>query len=186
MSYACLRTQTFSDPPYLLTPLRHQDIFDIMKWRNEQMSILRQTVVLTKDLQEHYYKTTILHSFIEKHPKQVLFSFLLKDKCIGYGGLVHIDWPSRRAEVSFLVETKRANDRLQYHTDFTAYLNLIKKVAFQELHFHRLFTETFDIRPQHISILEKQGFTYEGRLKEHTLINEKFVDSLMHGLVNHE
>lgn len=186
MNYVCLNSQKYSESSYTLVPLRHQDIFDIMQWRNEQIQFLRQKHLLTKDEQEKYFQTVILPSFGEKQPRQILFSLLLNNACIGYGGLVHIDWLSRRGEISFLVNTKRAKDTKQYNQDFTAFLALIKKVAFDDLHFHRLFTETFDIRQHHISILEDQGFAFEGRLKEHTVIDGKFVDSLMHGMVRYE
>ena len=63
------------------------------------------------------------------------------------------------------------------------FIRLIKKVLFEDLNFNRIFTETYDIRPHHISILEKNGFQLEGRMREHIQINNKFVDSLIHGFL---
>lgn len=183
MKYVCLHSQEFEKSGYRLVSLRHQDIMDIKRWRNDQVHILRQHTLLTDDMQELYYRTVIEPSYTEKEPKQILLSFLQDEKCIGYGGLVHIDWPSRRGEVSFLLETKRSNDRDQYHDLFTLFLELIKQVAFQDLKFHRIYTETFDIRPLHVSILEEQGFAYEGRRKDHVLLDGRFIDSLLHGCV---
>ncbi|MNC80618.1 hypothetical protein D3C75_1334820 [compost metagenome] len=57
----------------------------------------------------------------------------------------------------------------------------MKKVTFDTLQFNRLFTETFDIRPLHISILEKCGFQYEGRMKQHAYVAGALVDSILHG-----
>jgi RimJ/RimL family protein N-acetyltransferase len=57
----------------------------------------------------------------------------------------------------------------------------MKKVAYSELNFSRLYTETFDIRSVHIKVLEKNNFLLEGRMKNHIYINNKFVDSLIHG-----
>jgi hypothetical protein len=39
-------------------------------------------------------------------PNQILFSFLEENKCIGYGGLVHINWNDINGEISFIIDTK--------------------------------------------------------------------------------
>ena len=186
MNYACLKTQEFSLYPYQIVPLRFQDIFFIKQWRNEQMDILRQDKLLTDEMQKAYFENTIQPSFCLKNPKQILFSFLKNNHCIGYGGMVHIDWEEKQAEISFLVETNRAKNPTEYQADFTSFLKLIKEAAFHDLHFKRLYTETFDIRPQHISILENTGFIEEKRLKNRMIINEKQTDSLIHGCVPHD
>ena len=89
-----------------------------------------------------------------------------------------------KAEVSFLLCTYRVNDNELYRKEFSTFLNLIKQVAFKELQFRRLYSETFDIRPFHIKILEENGFKEEGRLKEHVLIRGKYYDSLLHGIIH--
>lgn len=153
----------------------------IKEWRNEQIFHLRQKEPLTDEMQETYYKTVIVPLFALKQPSQILFSFLLDGQCIGYGGLVHIDWKAKCGEVSFLVETQRCNDNVVYQTDFTAFLELIKCVARDHLQFHRIFTETYARRPHHIAILESQGFQFENLLKDHVWKNGQSLDSLIHG-----
>lgn len=181
MEYTCLKRQQFDDGHYCLIPLRHQDIFLIKEWRNAQIAILRQNAPLTDAAQEIYYRNVVAATFKEKHPQQILFSLLLDSQCIGYGALVHIDWSLKQAEVSFLVDTARANNPTTYKQDFSHFLKLIKDVAFNDLHFKRLYTETYDIRPLHISVLESQGFILEERLKNHVHKDGKTMDSLIHG-----
>ena len=41
-----------SDGQYKIVPIRYEDRFDIMKWRNEQMYHLRQSKPLTEEDQE--------------------------------------------------------------------------------------------------------------------------------------
>ncbi|NGX43034.1 MAG: hypothetical protein K940chlam7_01325 [Chlamydiae bacterium] len=183
MNYACLAKQAYQDPPYQIIPIRRRDMSRIKEWRNEQMDCLRQDQPLTDVDQERYWSQTIEPSFSLEEPKQILFSYLLEEACIGYGGLTHCDWGDKRAEVSFILQTDRTEDPVLYEKEMIIFLTLLKKVAFQDLKFHRLFTETFDIRPHHISILEKFGFLQEGRLKEHVMINGKYVDSLIHGFL---
>ena len=113
----------------------------------------------------------------------MLFSFLENEQCIGYGGLTNIDWASKRVELSFLVNHQRAANNDLYLKDFSSFIDLMKKIAFDELNFNRIFTETYDLRPLHIRILEENGFKLEGRMKEHILVNGVLTDSLIHGFI---
>lgn len=185
MNYACLKNQEFNDKAYRMLPIRMEDIFLIKQWRNEQIDILRQDKILTDDMQKVYYENVIKPSFFLAQPDQILFSVLKNDQFIGYGGMVHIDWKGKAAELSFLVETTRSKHAETYRADFAAFLTMIKKVAFQELKFHRIFAETYDIRPLHISILEDEGFKYEKRLKDWVEIHGKLTDALIHGYEQH-
>ena len=90
---------------YSIIPLRKSDIQKIRVWRNDQMNILRQTTNLTPKNQLNYFNEFIKTSFQDNKPNIILFSFLLDKICIGYGGLVHINWNSKSAEISFLNDT---------------------------------------------------------------------------------
>ena len=166
---------------YRLVHIREEDILKIKQWRNEQINILRQKKPLTDEEQIKYYKNVIQPTISQEHPEQILFSYLHQDRCIGYGGLTHIDWDYQRAEVSFLLETARNHDISQFQKEFGIFLEFLKRIAFDDLKLHRLYTETYDIRPYVIETLEKKGFRFEGRLKDHVKIDGKFVDSVIHG-----
>lgn len=181
--YECLKKTTYSIDNYNIIPFREQDIYCVKEWRNSQLDVLRQNYLLTNDGQKKYFETIISASFKENYPGQILFSFFVNDELIGYGGLVHIRWEDKRGEISFLSETKRSRDKTKYAEDFGAFLKLIKMVAYEDLELNRLYTETFDIRPLHVDILEANGFILEGRMKQHNMINNKFVDSVIHGNV---
>jgi 2-polyprenyl-3-methyl-5-hydroxy-6-metoxy-1,4-benzoquinol methylase/RimJ/RimL family protein N-acetyltransferase len=181
--YICLSEEKYVLNDYALVALRKQDIYQIKEWRNVQIDVLRQKRLLTDAVQENYYQSAILPTYRQPFPRQILFSILRNEVCIGYGGLVNISWEDRRAEISFLVDHLRASNEAQYEGDFTNYLTLIKRIAFEELDLNRLFLETYDIRSKHIRIIENSGFSLEGRLRQHVTINGKKVDSLLHGMV---
>ena len=101
---------------YCLVPLREEDMELIMKWRNEQIDVLRQKKPLTKDQQHDYFNQVVMKSFRDNKPDCVLFSFLINYVCIGYGGLVHIDWKSKTAELSFIVDTNRYTNKNLYES----------------------------------------------------------------------
>ena len=88
--YRILRNNRFQKDNYSIVPIRYEDRFEIMKWRNEQMYHLRQEKPLTKEEQDSYFQNVVAKLFNEEQPSQVLFSYLDDDRCIGYGGLVHI------------------------------------------------------------------------------------------------
>ena len=184
--YNCLHSDSYNIGEYWLTSLRESDIYKIKEWRNEQIKILRQDQPLTDADQRNYYSEVIVPSFKNPFPKQFLFSFLKNQELIGYGGIVHIAWADKRGEISFLLSTDRSKDTNIYKNDFQFFLRLIKKVAFEDVRLNRIFTETFDIRPLHIRVLEESGFLLEGRMKQHVFIFDCFFDALIHGCLYEE
>ena len=179
-TYRCLDKQRYASEKYSIVPLQKEDIFSIRIWRNDQMEYLRQSKPITEKDQIDYYENVIRKTFNEIKPDQILFSFLLNEKCIGYGGLVHIDWNSRNAEISFLTETNRAKNDIQYSEDFYNFLKLIFIIAFEEIQFNRLETENYEVDSLSIKILENLDFKLHQRLRNHVLINGKYFDSLIH------
>lgn len=180
-AYTCLKRQVYTSGNLSLIPLREEDMTRIRLWRNGQMEVLRQSSLLGEDEQKRYYLEKIWPCFGMEQPPQVLFSYLEGQECIGYGGLTNIRWDSLRTELSFLLKTELAQDKPRYQSLFESYLDMIKQVVFDDLEFNRIFTETFDIRPLHIKILENAGFKREGVMKEHVQIGGKFIDSIIHG-----
>jgi len=184
--YKCLTNQRFEHNEFALVPLRDEDIQKIRIWRNEQITVLRQNEHITEEMQLNYFTSQVVPNFDASQPKQILFSYLKNNELIGYGGLVHFSWLDKRAEVSFLLDTKFTNNTIVHDLYFENYLYLIQKVAFEDLILLRLHTEVYDTRQHHINILEKCGFRFEGRLREHIFIGEKMVDSILHGKLNKE
>jgi len=170
---------------YSVRGIDREDMEPIRRWRNAQISVLRQAAPITPAQQQRYFEQAVLSTFEDPRPPQVLLTLGLEGVPIGYGGLTNLNWQAGRAELSFLVSPDRAADPDRYAPDFRAFLELaVKGVAIADLGLHRVFSETFDIRPHHVSILEAFGFAREGRLRDHNRIDGRYVDSLMHGYVD--
>jgi len=176
--YKALKKQEFRIDNYCLTPIRYEDRFKIMEWRNEQIYHLRQNEPLTVEKQEHYFSTTIASLFTEDKPDQILFSLLKDEECIGYGGLVHINWADRNAEISFVMNT--ALEKKEFSNNWTKYLNLIEKVAFIYLKLRKLYVYAFDLRPHLYLTLEANSYFLDARLKEHCFFNDEFKDVVIY------
>ena len=184
MTYRPLPQAEFHHDAYRLVPIRYEDREPIRTWRNAQLEVLRQAAPLTAEQQEAYFQRVVLPLFEQERPEQLLFSLLHDGVLVAYGGLVHISWPDARAEVSFLANPARADDAPTYRRDFFTFLQLLNRVAFEGLLFNRLVTETYDIRPAHVGIMEEAGFRREGRLRQHVRLTAGiFTDSLVHGFL---
>ncbi len=176
--YPFLQKNEFLYREYSIIPIRYKDRLDIMKWRNEQIYHLRQKERLTKEKQDKYYSEVVSKIFEQKEPEQILFSYLKNGDCIGYGGLVHINWIDKNAEISFIMNTDLEEKEFELH--WITYLALIEQVAFEELGFNKIYTYAFDLRPHLYSAVEKAGFTKEAVLREHCLFKGAFKDVLIH------
>ncbi|SEI86624.1 Protein N-acetyltransferase, RimJ/RimL family [Allopseudospirillum japonicum] len=182
-SYLCLPKQEYSTKDFKLRVIQEEDIEDIRVWRNAQLDVLRQPAPISQDQQKTYFSNEVWPSMQEPYPKNILFTFFKKKKRIGYGGLVHIAWEHRRAEISFLLNDCLTKDKVLYRKYFSNYLNLIKEVAFLSLKINRLYTETYAFRKDHINVLENCGFELEGIMRNHILLNNKYCDSIIHGAI---
>jgi RimJ/RimL family protein N-acetyltransferase len=180
--YKCLDKQVFSKENYSIVPIRMEDRYAIMQWRNEQIYHLRQNKLLTKEEQDVYFNTVITGLFNQEQPNQILFSYLEGDKCIGYGGLVHINWLDMNAEISLVMDTKL---QAKYFVElWVRFLHLLNILAFKEIGLHKIYTYAFDVRLRLYNALFGAGFTEDARLKEHCKVDGKYLDVLIHSLIN--
>lgn len=181
-NYKCLKTQVYTNGAFSLVPIRDEDKFAILKMRNEQIYHLRQAEVLTIEMQENYFANVVTKLFEKEKPEQILFTFLEKEEFIGYGGLVHINWIDKNAEISFIMKTELEKDKFGYY--WKNYLSLLEDIAFKDIGFHKIFTYAFDLRPQLYPILESCNFHEEARLKEHCYFEGKYLDVVINSKIN--
>lgn len=163
---------------YSLVPIRPQDWEPVRQWRNEQMSILRQYHIITVEEQKQYAGFYYLRSkFV---PDILLFSFLLNDKLIGYGGFGKIDLKNNWAETSLLLD--RGDEFPSHKERVLSFLKLLE-LRTEKIGLHRWYSETFAFRTHHIQCLEEYGFQREGILRDHVRKNGKYIDVVVHGKV---
>lgn len=179
--YACMPRARLDDGPFWIEAVQPEHIEAIRLWRNAQIDILRQAAPLTPEQQERYYAQRIWPGMSEAAPADLLVSYLMENRLIGYGGLVHLAWEHKRGEVSFLLDPQFNTPLEKYDRLFRTFLGLIKRLAFEDLGLLRLTTEAYAIRPQVVATLEDCGFRREGVLRQHVLIDGRPVDSILQG-----
>ena len=181
-AYLVLKNQIFNKDSIKLVPIRDMDQVDIMKWRNEQIYHLRQNKRLTELDQKNYFSNVVANLFNQDEPQQILFSYLDGEKCVGYGGLVHINWVDKNAEISFIMNTELEPKFFLFH--WSTYLKLIEEVAFQELKLYKIYTYAFDLRIKLFDVLVANEYLEEARLKDHAKFEDRFVDVIIHSKFN--
>ena len=169
-----------------LIKLRKADIFKIMKWRNEQIKILRQKKKLSKKDQLKYFNA-IDRDSKRKKPKNILYSIIdsKEKKCIGYGGFVYVNWVDKKAEMSFLLDTNITKNIKKYNLYFDNFIASIKKEFFNKHKLNKLFTETFSFRKNTIKTLERNNFKKVEYLKQN-FYKKKNSESLIHSLLRRD
>lgn len=182
LSYKVLNRQIFKTDKYSIVPIRREDRYLIMKWRNEQIYHLRQNKLLTEEDQDKYFDNVVSKIYEQDQPDQLLFSYLEGEKCLGYGGLVHLNWKDKNAEISFIMDTCLEKEHFEFH--WSMYLSLIEQVAFEELSLHKIFTFAFDLRPHLYAVFERNGFIKEAELKEHVFFENQFISVIIHYKLN--
>ena len=179
--YAVMPRATIARGAFSVAAIEPNAIDSVRQWRNAQTSILRQMKPITAQEQDAYFRTAIWPDKDSASPANILLSFFENDALIGYGGLVHIAWPHKRAEVSFLldpVHEAQSERRLALLAEF---LELLKEFAFGDLGLHRLTTETYGTRAHIMPTLEQAGFVREGILREHVFKDGIAYDAVLHG-----
>ena len=176
--YKILKNNKRKNGIFEIVDIRFEDRFEIMNWRNDQIYHLRQNKPLTIESQEEYFRNVILKEFDDELPKQILFSFLKNDELIGYGGLVHINWEDKNAEISFVMRTSLEKE--YFIENWTEFLKLIEKVAFEELKLHKIYVYAFDLRPNLYKALEFSNYFKDAILLEHCFFNGNYIDVVIY------
>ena len=165
--------------------INFEDIQKIRKWRNDQVKGLRQNKKLSIAEQSKYFRNYIMSQSKLSRPETFLFGLKKDNNLVGYGGLVYISWTNRRAEISFLLDTKIMKTESKNNFFFLRYFDLIKFLAFNKLKLLKIYMQTSVFRNITPKLLKKSGFIYEATLKKHVYKKTTgFVDVVIYSCFN--
>lgn len=130
---------------------------------------------------------TTIKSFVESQRENnhsVLFAIILKNNNRHIGnikiGPIHPHY--LHADISYFI-----GDKHQWHRGIaTEAIKLICEFGFNELNLHRIEAGAYDCAIGSWKALEKCGFKREGILREHVLLNDKYIDIYRYGLLKTE
>lgn len=180
MPYAVLSRDSYQVPPILVRPIARDDREPIRRWRNDQITVLRQKTPISPDEQDNYFDRVVLPDFTADRPENILFAIDEAGELIGYGGLVHIAWTDRRAEVSFLLKTGLAGSEAETSIYLPAFHAAMRQVAFDDLKLVKLTFETFETRRSFLPAYEAMGYRRAGCWQSHVFHDGRFWDAHLH------
>ena len=136
-----------------LGPLDAKIAQEARLWRNEDLSALRTSRPLTAEQQAAWYAR------VSVDPCERWWTLLEGGLVVGYGGLEHIQWEARIAEISLLIAP---GCRSKGHG--TAAVDAILCEAFDTLNLHNVYGEVYDCneagRYFWNSVIERYGADY--------------------------
>jgi hypothetical protein len=181
--YKILPSQSIVCGEIELSAVQVDEIEKIRQWRNQQSNVLRQSKEISREDQVRYFENRVWQDLESSTPSQILLSIYKNGVHIGYGGLVHISWENFRGEISFLLDTSLVDEPDIYSKVFHNFLEAIENLSRDSLKMHRLHLETYSFRCKHLNIIEARGFTNEGTLIDHNFIDDRWINSILHGKI---
>ena len=114
-------------------------------------------------------------------PANICFRIEKDGKTIGQVCLKNIRWINHKAEISLFIKTDMQSQGLGLIT-----LRAIIEYGFKRLNLYRLEAEVIEGNVAALKLVETNGFTGEGRLREAKYVKGEYKDLLRFGLLRSE
>ena len=167
-----------SDGDITLRTIERCDLERIRTWRNdtELRSRTREWRALSRVDQRVWFERI-------SGPDRTdhMFMLMQHEVPIGVIGLCGWNTHNRHAEISFYI----GEPLLRGKGLMKRALSLLIEWGFQQ-GLHRIWAEVYDFNIPSVKLLERLGFSYEGRQVDHAFRDGRFVDSIMMGLLSYE
>src|SRR4030095_3852678 len=153
-----------------LTPLHVAHAPYFVKWYNDPAifgHIRDMDRITTLDERVRWLHET------QRDPNQRIFSIFYRpdDQIIGDGGLMHINWQDKKAEVGLVIGEKQ----YQGMGLGAESLWLLCKYGFEEMKLHNILGENYSNNPIAISNAKKIGLHYFGTRRQSKWLNGKWL-----------
>lgn len=159
----------------VLRPIERTDLEQIRVWRNdpELRSRTREWKALNLDNQKQWFER-----ISDPQRTDHMFMLVYYGQPIGVIGLCGWTHHDRHAEISFYIgEPLMRGKGLMKRA-----LSMLIEWGFDQ-GLHRIFAEVYDFNIVSVKLLERLGFSHEGRQRHHAFRDGAFVDSVMMGLL---
>lgn len=124
-----------------LEPLSLQDVEIVRYWRNHEMECWRTPFMLTKEMQEDFYKRCCDRNSPHRYWAIVDDSVEAKNKnfpLIGMGGITYIQWENRIGEITLIIDPEKRNDGIGKQA-----VDLLLDQGFNYLNLRTVFGEVY-------------------------------------------
>ena len=148
---------------------------------------LKPSDKITDEIIQIAQSPEVLHFLTEKwmypQPMPEIMDFVICDaeEVIGQVSFKSIRWFNRKAELSLFIKPGHQGKKLGQKI-----LDTMMGYAFGKLNFYRLEAEVIEYNKKALKLVEKLGFTMEGRLRQAKYSEGKYYDILRYGILKHE
>jgi len=152
----------------------------------DNLKLIRQDEI-DSGIQEILSDPDILENLSEAHsypapmPGTICFRLETESEVIGEVCLKNIKWINHKAEISLFIRKD-----MQSKGHGLKALRTIIDYGFKRLNLYRLEAEVIEGNTASLKLLNKTGFTEEGRLREAKFIHGEYKDLLRFGLLRKE
>ena len=160
-----------------LKEIDENDLSLLLNWRNQES--IRE-VMFNSDMISWEKHSKWFHN-LQKNDSIISKVFYFDDIPYGVLNITQIDPVNNTCEWGFYIGSLTAPKGMGTILGYTA-LNYI----FRELHIRKLSAQVFEFNNKSINFHNKMGFTQEGKLREHVLRNEQYIDILLYGFLSSE
>lgn len=163
-----------------LRAIERDDLKQLLDWRNkpEFRRCFREYRELGMESQNNWYEKLVLND-----PKTMMFAIeeLSNSRLLGACGFVHIDWVYKNADLSIYigVDDLYIDDKFAPDT-----ARVMIRHGFDELGFHRIWAEIYDLDIPKKQFFETLGFKLDGRHRETYWSDGRWHDSLFYSLLS--
>jgi hypothetical protein len=162
-----------------LRAVEFDDLPQLLEWRNkpEFRQFFRENRELTWEQQLAWFSEKVI-----KAEDTRMFSVVSLDdgNLLGAAGLCYIDWVNGSADLSIYIghEGKYIDDNLAPDA-----LKVLIRHAFEELRFHRLWTEVYSFDEKKQKLFRDLGFSVDGEHRHTKWLKAKWYDSTIFSLL---
>lgn len=162
-----------------LKPLSLADCEQVRLWRNEDISFLRTSRMLTQEEQEDFYADLVC----AQHSKCRYLGIHEGLDFVGMGGLVNISWENSHAEISIIIDPLKRRQKIGAKA-----VSMILAHGFGRLNLHNIYGECYACSP-YMAFWEemiREYQAYDTTLPQRKYWNGKYYDSLYFNFVRPE
>ena len=165
-----------------LLPMRAEHAAEWLRWR-EQAASQRFNPLLHLPVEHLARRLTVACTSDLKDRTRSEYRWLVSagGRPVGTVAATNVSWGMGYAELSYMLDEAHHGRGLG-----TRAVSLFVEKLFRETGLHRLYAL---ISPENVPsarLVERLGFTLEGRMREHYIIQGRRVDELVYGLLRHE
>ncbi|HHE39386.1 MAG TPA: N-acetyltransferase [Candidatus Cloacimonetes bacterium] len=161
----------------LLQPFKKEDLEKIVEWRNDP-KVNKYLANRNKTLPE------VIEWFEKSFKKQndLIFGIFISNQLIGYCEIESIDKNHKKCEMGIII-----GEQNYWGKGIAEYIiKKLLKIVFEDLKLHRCLAVIDKGNIASSKCFRAAGFKYEGKLRDATIVDEKYCDLLLYSVLEDE